>query len=140
MLRNSQSDWLYRHLLSIDRRRSRSCGFSCMYSIMGEQFQTKISYCISLIKCPGRLFQIPGFSLSISTIEPALFLYNFIFGKNPGVLLAYLTSYIHFDCFFNFQDSMGALIQREALNQGWVLNQGKMVKSVELTDQPLDYT
>ena len=62
-------------------------------------------------------------------IEPALFVYNFIFSKNPGVILAYLTSYIHFDCFlrrgvglyFKFQDSLVALIR------GWALNQGNMV-------------
>ena len=53
-------------------------------------------------------------------IEPTLFLYNFIFGKKPGVILAYLTSYIHFDCFLRrgvglysqFQDSLGVLIRR----------------------------
>ena len=59
-------------------------------------------------KRPVRLFQISGFPLLIAMIEPALFLYNFIFLKKPEVILAYLTSYNHFELFYSATTVTGA--------------------------------
>ena len=103
---------------------------TCMYLIKrpSNSIHKNVSIFLTvflLIVSALRAFQTSDFPLPFSMTKPSLFLYNFIFGKKPGIIWSFLTSYNHFDCFVRW--GVGFYFSRiswfyggawEALNRG----------------------